>query len=46
MESAFGPYERGGLWVAPEPMCKADRIVVAACAAALIALVAIVYFWG
>lgn len=44
MESAFGPYERGGLYVAPEPMHKHDRIVVAASAVAAVVLLIVLIF--
>ena len=46
LESAFGPYERGNLYVAPEPMHPHDRIVLLACAVAIVALLVAVVFWG
>ena len=46
LESAFGPYERGNLYVAPDPLHPHDRIVLRACAVALVALLVTVVFWG
>lgn len=46
MEQAFGPYERGNLYVAPDPLHPHDRIVLRACAVALVALLVTVVFWG
>ena len=46
MESAFGPYERGGLYVKPEPMHKHDRIVVTASAIVFAALLIVLFFWS
>ena len=44
MESAFGPYERGGLYVKPEPIHTSDRIVVAASAVAAVVMVFVLIF--
>lgn len=44
LEQAFGPYERGGLYVAPEPMHTSDRIVVAASALGAVALLIALIF--
>ncbi len=38
LEEAFGPYQRHGLVEQYDPMPKADRIVVALCTAAAVAL--------
>lgn len=44
LSEAFGPYERGGLYVAPDPMHTSDRIVVAASAVAAVVLLAVLIF--
>jgi len=46
LEAAFGPYERGNLYVAPEPLHPHDRIVLRACAVAIVALLVALVFWG
>jgi len=46
LESAFGPYERGGLYVEPDPLHPHDRIVLRACAVAIVALLVALVFWG
>lgn len=35
LEEAFGPGQRGGLWIEPDPMHPHDKIVLIACGAAL-----------
>jgi hypothetical protein len=39
IEEAFGPYARGPIHEPPEPMSRADRIVIYGCAIAGFALV-------
>jgi len=46
LEAAFGPSERGGIYTPPEPLHPHDRIVLRACAVALVALLVTVVFWG
>lgn len=46
LSEAFGPYERGGLYVKPEPMHKHDRIVVTASAIVFAALLIVLFFWS
>ena len=46
LEAAFGPYERGNLYVAPDPLHPHDRIVLRACAVAIVALMVALVFWG
>ena len=44
LSEAFGPYERGNLHTAPEPMHKHDRIVVAASGVAAVVLLIVLFF--
>ena len=46
LESAFGPYERGDIYTPPEPLHPHDRIVLRACAVAIVALLVALVFWG
>ena len=46
LEQAFGPYERSGLCVAPDPLHPHDRIALVACAIAAVCLVAVLFVWG
>ncbi len=45
MAEAFGPYEGHGL-VTDEPMHQHDRIVMLACAVAVVSLVCTLFVWG
>ena len=46
MEQAFGPGHRGNLYVKPDPLHPHDRIVLRACAVAIVALMVALVFWG
>ena len=46
ISEAFGPYERGGIYTEPDPLHPHDRIVLRACAVAIVALLVAVVFWG
>jgi hypothetical protein len=46
MEQAFGPGHRGGIYTPPEPLHPHDRIVLRACAVAIVALMVALVFWG
>lgn len=45
LEEAFGPYQRGNLHEPYTEMSRSDRIVVWACAVALVSLVGILTIW-
>jgi hypothetical protein len=46
ISEAFGPYERGGIYTEPDPLHPHDRIVLRACAVAIVALLVALVFWG